>query len=84
MHFLLPNFIRFVFFWLKDGGNKRAKMSFNNNQTPAGANKTKKKKIPQLVNTLRQTQKSNLENNRTSNDILFSLELGENKQNKNF
>ena len=59
-------------------------MSFNNNQTPAGANKTKKKKIPQLVNTLRQTQKSNLENNRTSNDILFSLELGENKQNKNF
>ena len=100
MHFLLPNFIRFVFFWLKDGGNQRAKISLDNNQTPAWANKRKKKtyhsffihwgkviyEIQWSVYMLIHWGKfrNRTINNRISNDILFSLELGKSKKNKNF
>jgi len=83
MHFLLPNFIRFVFFWLKDDANQRAKISLDNNQTPAWANKKKEKTYHSLLIHWGKPRNRTF-NNRNSNDILFSLELGKSEENKNF
>ena len=73
-----------MFFWLKDDGNQRAKTSFNNNKTPAWANKTKKKKYHSSVLIYWGKFRNRTFNNRISNDKLFSLELGNSKENKNF